>query len=200
MAAKNKSKPRKRNNQSNTSLAKRQRAITKALSNKGQNQPKTDLTFLQKVWNYKNWIPIPVVVALVVAWFSYYPKNIIVTEKEIGSLYPTSNAIILTNKNRYSVNDIIVTVKGTGDIKIHGNTFFDYVLKSDKYVFQINAGDSKTVFPTLIEGGKPTELNNARVKVFLSYKTPFYYPDIKRQTKSFKLILNSSRDVIYFPD
>ncbi|MDO1499289.1 hypothetical protein Q2T40_03340 [Winogradskyella maritima] len=45
---------KRKKNQSNTSLAKRQRAIIKALSNKKQNQSEKDLTLFNKVWNYRN--------------------------------------------------------------------------------------------------------------------------------------------------
>ncbi|MDO1514735.1 hypothetical protein Q2T41_18935 [Maribacter confluentis] len=192
---------KRKKNQSNTSLAKRQRAIIKALSNKKQNQSEKDLTLFNKVWNYRKWISFSLIFSLVVVYFSYYPKNLIVSEKLVNPEYVSSNAIIIHNPNSYSIDNIDILVYGTGDIMLNKMLYMkDYDIGNSYRIFEIPAYKSSSVQPLLIKSNEVNSIENAHVKIVLKYKTPWLYNNIINDTTSFKLTLNSLGEIIYLPE
>jgi len=200
--AKKRRKSRKKSIQSNTSLAKRQRAITKALSNKEQNQSK-DLTFWQKIVRYKKWFSSGVFSLLFTLYITFYPQNIVVTDRLLGKHNEFSNPVIIfNNPNSYMIDNVKVKVDLSVDLVANdGFAILDDIgFKTDKTFFEIKSKKSGYIKPGLTEGLKINSITKCDLRVISSFETLFIYPDIKNDTTSYIGVLKPNGDVDYLPN
>ena len=193
---------KKRNNRPNTSLAKRQQAIAKALLNKKKN-PTKDLTFWQKIGRYKKWFHFGIFSLFFTFYIKYWPDKIEVSDRLLGEHNKFSNpSIILKNPNSYMIENINVKV----DISVslignNGTAVLDNIgVHVNKKIFEIPAKKPSHIVPDFTQGIRIDIINKCALTVISSFETPFMYPNIENDTVSYTGILKSNGDVEYLPN
>tara|TARA_R110002050_G_scaffold100580_1_gene208151 strand:- start:100903 stop:101511 length:609 start_codon:yes stop_codon:yes gene_type:complete len=198
---------RKKNSKRNRRLLSISRANKLRQIQASQSQIKEDpnkrLSKFQSILKYRKLIPLGLIFFLISSYIIFYPDNIKVENKLLGSEQPLSDALILINTNPYELNVVQIKIKSGMDLKLSNGLVMDGNISESENLFKsIKPKKSKTIKTNdyKIKGGNIVEIKNAFVQISLSYNTPFMYPNVKNDTFSFIGVLNSNKEIIYLPN
>lgn len=134
-------------------------------------------------------------------YISYWPEKLRVSAEILGKRDLISNAIIFSNPNSYSVENVSIKIKGLIDATYNrgvGKTIFnDSKISTVGFFRKINSKGSKHMVPNFAELGELEKLDKCFIHVIYSLETPFYYPNIENEIVSFSGYLKPNGEVVY---
>ena len=207
-----KRKSKKRKSQTNKKSAKSKQGSKKVLNNLKTPQ-KTDakhshqnsllvfLKGLKKSLLYRTLISFGFLTFCISYYISYWPEKLRVSAEILGKRDLISNAIIFSNPNSYSVENVSIKIKGLIDATYNrgvGKTIFnDTKVSTVGFFRKIDSRSSKHMVPHFAELGELEKLDKCFIYVIYSLETPFYYPNIENEIVSFSGYLKPNGEVVY---
>lgn len=208
----NKRKSKKRKSKSNKKSVKSKQGSKKVLNNLKTPQ-KTDtkhshqnsllgfLKGLKKSLIFRNLTSFSFLLFCLSYYISCWPEKLVVSAEILGKRDLISNAIIFSNPNSYSVENISINIKGLVDATYNrgvGKTIFnDTKVSTVGFFKKIDSRNSKHMVPHFADFGELERLDKCFIYVIYSLETPFYYPNIENEIVSFSGYLKPNGEVVY---
>jgi hypothetical protein len=200
---KNKSKKKrskKAKKKSKKAIAKQQKELKEAQLNTEINQQK-DLTFFQKIWQYKKLFSFGVISFFVLLYIQYYPDKLEISSENLNKRDLVTNVLIFKNPNSYDIQNVKVIMMGTTSqyIDTGGDklSYLDHIgFKYSERLDKIPSKSSSHIDPNIASIGKTKYIVEYFFDVIYSFETPFIYPDVQH-IQQFHGYMNDEKDIIY---